>query len=421
MGYSYTGDALLRTSFEIMVPQPLDNRTVVDSEQDLYTLPRNSAYKGMTVANPDNGNIYMLLDPSQITSPTGWKASGISIITCSQDDYKKLLENTNLEDYTPKGEGDYLRKDVYYYIPEEGDGTYLTSEWGDSIVDQLSNKANTGDVTKLSNSITELSNNLLNNYTNTSDLQNNYATLALTYSVEQADEKFLTKEIASTTYSTQESFNQFQSTVESDYVLKSDLKRPGMEDDDYFFITYNEYTRDKEAEADYFTTKELETNITKTQSLTIQKIEEKEVEQGEETIIQKELLSESVLTTENNKLLHNGKVVALDEEIPIIEVLSQTAYNDIPENEIDPEKYYYTYDDTGDINNGYVTKEYVDKNIYSEETIRGWIYNDYVSSLQSRVEQLETELAKVATMEQKIIELENRIAVLEGSEESPTE
>jgi len=32
MGYAYTGDALLKASFEIMVPQPLDNRTVVNSE-----------------------------------------------------------------------------------------------------------------------------------------------------------------------------------------------------------------------------------------------------------------------------------------------------------------------------------------------------------------------------------------------------
>jgi len=88
----------------------------------------------MTVANPDDGNIYMLVDKSKRTERAGWKSSGISIITCSQDEYQALLENTNLDDYSPVDSSkDYLRQDSYYYIPEEGDGTYLTSEWGKQI------------------------------------------------------------------------------------------------------------------------------------------------------------------------------------------------------------------------------------------------------------------------------------------------
>lgn len=409
MGYSYTGDALLRTSFEIMVPQPLDNRTVVDSEQDLYTLPRNSAYKGMTVANPDNGNIYMLLDPSQITSPTGWKASGISIITCSQDDYKKLLENTNLEDYTPKGEGDYLRKDVYYYIPEEGDGTYLTSEWGNLIEEQLNSKATVSYVNQVQESLNLLSQKLAQEYSTTLNIQNTYATLELTYSTEQADKKFLTKEDAASTYNTQEEFNALQETLESDYVLKSDLKRPGMEDDDYFFITYNEYNQDKEAEAKEFNTELLKTSNIETQGISIQNIEEKEVVQGEETVIEKNLLSEAVLTTEKNKLLINGQEIALDSNVPVIEVLSQEEYNNIPEQDRDPKKYYYTYDDTGDINNGYVTKEYVDSIIVNRSDIYGMI-TDITNPLTQRIETLESQVSSIS---EALAALDVRLKALE--------
>lgn len=409
MGYSYTGDALLRTSFEIMVPQPLDNRTVVDSEQDLYTLPRNSAYKGMTVANPDNGNIYMLLDPSQITSPAGWKASGISIITCSQDDYKKLLENTNLEDYTPKGEGDYLRKDVYYYIPEEGDGTYLTSEWGNLIEEQLNSKATVSYANQIQESLNLLSQKVAQEYSTTLNIQNTYATLELTYSTEQTDEKFLTKEDAASTYNTQEEFNALQETLESDYVLKSDLKRPGMEDDDYFFITYNEYNQDKEAEAKEFNTELLKTSNIETQGISIQNIEEKEVVQGEETVLEKNLLSEAVLTTEKNKLLINGQEIALDSNVPVIEVLSQEEYNNIPEQDRDPKKYYYTYDDTGDINNGYVTKEYIDSIIVNRSDIYGMI-TDITNPLIQRIETLESQVSSIS---EALAALDVRLKALE--------
>lgn len=418
MGYTYTGNALLKTSFEIMVPQPLDNRTVVNSEQDLYTIPTSSAYRGMTVANPDDGNIYMLTDTDKVTSRDGWKSSGISIITCSQADYQTLLENTNLEDYTPLDTSkDYLRRDSYYYIPEdETGGTYLTKEWGDSISEQLSNKANIGDFNSLSDLLNSVIQDLASNYTNTETLQNNYATLELTYSVEQTDEKFLTKEDASTTYTTQESFTTLQETLETDYVLKSDLKRPGMEDDDYFFITYNEYNQDKEANALEFTTELLNAGNIQTQGLSIQKIEEKEVVQGEETIIEEEITSETILSTEDNNLLLNGKQVALNEEIPVIEVLSQTEYDNKTSEEIDPNTYYYTYDDTGDINNGYVTKDYVDRNVYSEETIRGWIYNDYIQGLQQKITQLEEELSKLTLLEQRISELEAQSSNLDQAQ-----
>lgn len=79
MAFKYTGDSVLGVSLTVEAPKPLDNRTVVDSVSELYSIPKNVAYQGMTVANIDNGNIYMLIDKSKIKYKEGWKASYESI------------------------------------------------------------------------------------------------------------------------------------------------------------------------------------------------------------------------------------------------------------------------------------------------------------------------------------------------------
>jgi len=75
MGFTYNGDAVLGVSLSVETPKPLDSRSVVNSIQDLYTIPEKNAYEGMTVANKSNGNIYMLVDKANIANKTGWKAS----------------------------------------------------------------------------------------------------------------------------------------------------------------------------------------------------------------------------------------------------------------------------------------------------------------------------------------------------------
>jgi hypothetical protein len=45
----------------------------------LYNIPEKSAYQGMTVANINDGNLYMLIDKSKIAEKAGWKASYESI------------------------------------------------------------------------------------------------------------------------------------------------------------------------------------------------------------------------------------------------------------------------------------------------------------------------------------------------------
>nr|UVX55559.1 MAG: hypothetical protein [Bacteriophage sp.]UWG93908.1 MAG: hypothetical protein [Bacteriophage sp.]DAE31172.1 MAG TPA: hypothetical protein [virus sp. ctML55]DAW92027.1 MAG TPA: hypothetical protein [Bacteriophage sp.] len=79
MAFKYTGDATLGVALTVETPKPLDNRTVVNNLDELYSIPEKYAYQGMTVANIDNGNIYMLIDKSKIKYKEGWKASYESI------------------------------------------------------------------------------------------------------------------------------------------------------------------------------------------------------------------------------------------------------------------------------------------------------------------------------------------------------
>ena len=57
----YTGDSLLGVSFSVKTPKPLDCRTVVDTTQELYTIPTEIAYEGMSVSNLEDGYIYIKL------------------------------------------------------------------------------------------------------------------------------------------------------------------------------------------------------------------------------------------------------------------------------------------------------------------------------------------------------------------------
>lgn len=118
MAFKYTGDATLGVALTVETPKPLDNRTVVNNLDELYSIPEKYAYQGMTVANIDNGNIYMLIDKSKIKYKEGWKASyeSIQIITCTEAEYKEWSENTT-DDFRPIDESKtYLHAETYYYI-----------------------------------------------------------------------------------------------------------------------------------------------------------------------------------------------------------------------------------------------------------------------------------------------------------------
>lgn len=348
MSFKYTGDALLGVSLNVETNKPLDIRTVVDSIEDLYTIPEQYAYEGMTVANIANGNIYMLIDKAHIGDKTGWKASyeSIQIIACTQEEYEQLKQNTT-EDFKPvDGDLGYIHPDTYYYIYEDSldeNQFYLSAEWGKNIEEQLNKKATSESVTSLRNqlnsSIEEINTNLESNYTNTETLQQNY------YDKDTTDSTFATKEEVSNTYATKENVQQIEQNLEENYVTKEDLKGDSPEDDDFIFVTQTKYNQDKEANAQNFQTQELNT--------------------------QKINLGESVVTSSESKLYNNEKELAHSEDVPKIVCVTQEEYEDLVENEqTEPETYYYTYGKTSLIDTGYVTPDYLKQGYYTKSEVQ---------------------------------------------------
>ena len=396
MGYKYTGDAILGASLTVNVPKPLDSRTVVDNLHQLYDIPAASAYQGMTVANIANGNIYMLVDKSKINEKAGWKASyeSIQIITCTEAEYKLWQENTN-EDFTPKDETQtYLHSDTYYYIfedsltPETEGQQYLTRSWGEDIEETISSKASNDSVIKLNQEVSDINSSLENNY------------LTKDYIIET----FATKVLLEETFNTELQNYYTKEQTDNTFVTK-DALRGGIEgSDDFIFVTQTKYTNDKEADRQEFKSKKLISEISSVTELNIQKIENNEVEQLEE------IISNVLITTENNKLLLNGDVVAITNEIPNIVTLEQSEYDTLLENnEIVDNTYYYTYSDS--INDSVITQKRLDANYYSKNQIEANYYSkEKVDSLFNQL------LSKLSAAEQEINNLKEKLASLEISE-----
>lgn len=595
MGYKYQGDAVMYASLTINTPKPLDSRSVVDNISELYDIPPETAYPGMTVANIDNGNIYMLVDKLKINEKAGWRASyeSIQIITCSQDEYDTWAKNTK-EDFTPEDDNlPYLHEDTYYYIYEDDQGQYyLSSAWGADIVKQLNNKASADSVTTLMLKIEEDIKNLADNYTKTETLLVTYATISSIkemfdlensesyisklianyytsievdekfvtkqslggdiedlgiegeyvfvptkqykedqeaiqqeldktlkvdgegsldsitvgqikspvvegkeqlivdvtseglyigedpiatesdipvlipieedeyndlvekgeiqenayyyvyntknpdliyvtleqlkqsydtrfeyrtwvgqygyskteiddivktlqqsgdyvtndqlvgyYTSIQIDSKFLTIEDATNTYATQQSLLNLENKVSNEYVTKAMLKGSDTEDEDFIFITQNQYSSDKETQAKEFSTKKLITS-----EVTIQKIEEVQESTGE---TEQKITSQVTVTTEDNRLCIGEDEIAYVNEIPKIECITQTKYDEMIESgEVKEDTYYYTYDETGNPKNIYVTLEYLNTYYVPKSTVQEMIYNE-VQELITRLEALE--------------------------------
>lgn len=240
--YKYTGDSILNASFTVQVPKPLDNRTVVNNITELYSIPSTYAYPGMTVANIDNGNIYMLVDKSKINQKAGWKASyeSIQIITCSYQEYKELEQNTN-ELFQPINDTkEYLHQDTYYYIYEESlplediNQEYVKrSDWQE-LLNQVNTKASNNAVITINQTLAQI----ISDYATKQFIINGYAPLSM-FDLNNAESFIITN-----FFTKEESLKKF--------VKFSDLS--GGEDigeDDFIFVTASKYQTDQKALEQY--------------------------------------------------------------------------------------------------------------------------------------------------------------------------
>lgn len=378
MAFKYTGDATLGVSLTVETPKPLDTRTVVNDLTELYSIPEKYAYQGMTVSNIDNGNIYMLIDKSKIKYKEGWKASyeSIQIIACTKDEYKEWYKNTT-DDFKPIDESKtYLHAETYYYIYEDSmddNQFYLSAEWGKRIEESLKAKALNTTVVQIRQDLDQAVQDLFDRYTK-----------------QEADEKFLSKTDAESTYATKQSVTDLSDKITEEYVTKESLRgdSPETGSDDFIFVTQKKYSEDQAAAAKEFNTELLKSNAVETSDITIQKIVEKEIQQGT-TGVEQVVESSVKITTEDNNLLVSGKKVALDEEVPNLLCIPQTTYDALVEsNTLEEDTYYCTYGEKDLQDTGYVRSEYLTEKYYTRTEVQELI-DAAIADLQKKIDELQ--------------------------------
>lgn len=350
--YKYTGDSILNASFTVQVPKPLDNRTVVANIYELYSIPPTYAYEGMTVANIDNGNIYMLVNKSKIGEKAGWKASyeSIQIITCELNEYKEWKANTDelLQPIDPLKE--YLHRDTYYYIYE----------------DSLDGQEELQEYVRRSDWI-ELLNEVTNNRTQVGQLiaaiRAEYSTLEyvnttfapLTMFDKDDPESFISNLISE--YYTKEEVNNTFVTIES---LKTENQ--------FIFVTSERYNLDKEAYEQYKQgiAEQLTHFIVTDSDASLNKLVVGQIISptagGQKLVID--------VTAEGLKV--GDKKYAFLNDIPNLITVTKAEYEQLIANdELINDAYYYI---TGE-EDSYVLRSELERDYYNSNSVKGLVYN----------------------------------------------
>ena len=365
--YKYIGDSILNASFTVQVPKPLDNRTVVNNIHELYSIPAAYAYLGMTVANIDNGNIYMLVDKTKINQKAGWKASyeSIQIITCSYAEYKEWELNTN-ELFQPIDDTkEYLHQDTYYYIYEDSlplediNQEYVKrSDWQE-LLNQVATKASNNAVIAINQTLAQI----VNDYATKQFVIDGYAPLSM-FDL-QSEQSF----IRANFFTKDEALGRF--------VKFSDLSGgEEIDDDDYIFVTASRYQTDQEALAQY------KADLAEELTHFLRVGDDGElgnviISQIKSPVVNNEQLVVNV-TPEGFKV--GDDRFAMLSDVPPHVTLTKEQYDALVENdEVDPDTYYHIVgdDDTyvlqSELQSGYYTKtgveSYVAGRTYSKAQI----------------------------------------------------
>ena len=370
--YKYIGDSILNASFTVQVPKPLDNRTVVNNIHELYSIPAAYAYLGMTVANIDNGNIYMLVDKTKINQKAGWKASyeSIQIITCSYQEYKEWEQNTN-ELFQPIDDTkEYLHQDTYYYIYEESlplediNQEYVKrSDWQE-LLNQVATKASNNAVIAINQTLAQI----VNDYATKQFVIDGYAPLSM-FNLNSTESfirtNFFTKE---------ESLEKF--------VKFSDLSGDDPGEGDFIFVTASRYETDQEALTQY--KQDLAEELTHFLRVGDDgELGNVVISQIKSPVVNNEQLVVNV-TPEGFKV--GDDRFAMLSDVPPHVTLTKEQYDTLVENdEIDPDTYYHitgdeeTYVLQSDLTRDYYTKtqaeSFVSGYTFSQEVINQKIDN----------------------------------------------
>lgn len=327
-------------SFDVQSGIPLDVRFVVKSLEELHSLKPLVCYAGMGVIVSDQASLYILRQPANGIIDEEYIADKDGINwKCPED---LVIEVLTQEEYNAKVESNSINPHMFYYIHEEVteepqrkdfssdeayaealdkwlrvlQQKYMSAVWGQEIESLVASKASNTAVKSLETEIQRLS-KLIDTLSGGSN-EVNLKDLNDQVTKNRTDLDTLIKEDG-TIPTIQKDLESLQTSVSEEYVTKNDITTDNP-DVEYIFVkktAFDEYkhTHD-EAIAQKVTSKEINT-----EQIT---------------------LNSDVITTDDSNLLFNDEKIALDKQVPVIELIDNNVYEKLEET--DPNKYYYVYD-----------------------------------------------------------------------------
>ena len=142
MSKIFTGNIALASAIRPTGAQPLDDRTVVQNLDDLYSSLGTAVYNGMVVYVVDETSLYILVDKSKIDTPNGWKkVDGSGNGTITAENYTKACELAT---------ADNLGQIIYVTAEEtSGNITYTAGPYivtGEGTISKIGTTSASGDI-----------------------------------------------------------------------------------------------------------------------------------------------------------------------------------------------------------------------------------------------------------------------------------
>lgn len=142
MSKIFTGNIALASAIRPTGAQPLDDRTVVQSLDDLYSSLGAAVYNGMVVYVVDETSLYILVDKSKIDTSAGWKkVDGNGNGTITAESYTKACDLAT---------ADNLGQIIYVTAEEtSGNVTYTAGPYivtGEGTISKIGTTSASGDI-----------------------------------------------------------------------------------------------------------------------------------------------------------------------------------------------------------------------------------------------------------------------------------
>ena len=337
---------IITDSFEVNSNIPLDIRFVRENLEELYALPVKVCYPGMGVIVNSLSSLYILRKPAEgiqltqeyIANPNNWKCpEDLVTVALTRQAYEELEEiNPNVFYYIYEDEitrtqepkrDEFLTDEEFEQAFQQWVDSlkilsqeYMSASWGVDIENKLAKKASSQSVSLLISEINNIKGN-----------GNNPSLESLNISIQELqtkDEQF--KERIDEILIKHEDIEQGRlvdvekevSKVKEDlsnYVTKDYIQDSS---NDFIFVKDSEYQQDQ---------KEFKESLAN-------QVESKEI--VTETVV----LKGKPITIVEDRLQIDSKTLAELKDIPIIEILPQSEYDNKKPEEINEDTYYYTYD-----------------------------------------------------------------------------